>query len=526
MLKTAVLIIGAGPTGLMAACQLAILKVPFIIVEKDPSSITESRAIGIQARSLEIFEQMGIAEKFIKEGLPATGINFIDNGKTTEHIPLSGIGEGLTKFPFLFILEQSKTEKILIDFLESRDKKILYDTNVSSITQDDKKTITIIENKAGKKETIQADWIIGADGAHSIVRHTFKIELAGKTYKQSLFVLDCKISSQVLSHKDLSVAVSDSAFAAFFPLSQNRWRIVGEVPPDFYGKNQITFDGVKKDFAKRMKMEITLSDCQWISLYHSHHRCVANFKVGRCFLVGDAAHIHSPVGAQGMNTGLQDAYNLTWKIAFVHFKNANESLLNTYNEERLPHAKKLVETTDRLFNIIIAGGPLATFFRTKLAPKIVKFMIDHKFSRGFLFKTVSQIGISYRNSPLSQNASFGEFDKKTPKPGDRLPFVMYGESNNKKNIQDLITVNKIHLFLFTQSEKDLQNIKQIAEKYKEIIKINIFILNSETKNLYKEFGILNGGYYLIRPDMYIAFRSLGQNYEQLKSYLASFILLN
>jgi len=519
-----VLIIGAGPTGLMMACQLTLLGIPFIIVEKDPRTTYESRAIGIQARTLEIFSQMGITKEFIDEGEPAKNIDFIANGEIKEHISLSGLGTGLTQFPFLLFLEQSHTEEILVKFLKKHAKTVMWNTTVMSLTQNADETTSVIQQKNGEQETVKADWIVGADGAHSIVRHTLGIELAGKTYKQSLFVLDCNISSPVISSSHLSVVFSDTAFAALFPLKNNRWRVVGEVPPRAYGKDTITFDDVSKDFAERMQLDITLSNPYWISLYHAHHRCVGTFQKGRCFLVGDAGHIHSPVGAQGMNTGFQDAYNLAWKLAFVHKKLAKATLLDTFNQDRMPIARKLVETTDKAFTVAIAASTIGAFFRTRIAPKLIKLVVSFTISRNFVFATVSQIGISYHTSSLSQNASFGNFPKSAPVPGDRLPYALYTKDKKEVNIQDEIKITKMQLLLFTGKSQNMQAVEDVVKKYDTSIAVTKITLENDTKLLYEKFGIIENGYYLVRPDMYIAFRSSGTNTIDFEKYLSRFLV--
>src|SRR6266498_2308256 len=169
--------------------------------------------------------------------------------------------------------------------------------------------------------------------------------------------------------------------------------------------DSISFEEVNRDFAENLKMDVTLSDPQWISLYHTHHRYVAQFRKGRCFLAGDAAHVHSPAGAQGMNTGLQDAYNLAWKLAFVIRGRADEKLLDTYHEERLPIARKLVRTTDRLFGITVSQNPLIVFWRVHVMPRLVALIPKEKHLIRFAFRLISQIGIHYRNSSLSRNGS-------------------------------------------------------------------------------------------------------------------------
>lgn len=514
-----VLIIGAGPTGLMIACQLVIHDVPFIIVEKDPAATTESRAIGIQARTLEIFRQMGIVDKFLEGGYAAKAINFVAKGKIRAHIPLSTFGTNLTQYPYVFMHEQSKTERNFLNFLKKHDKHILYNTKVLSLTDEGDDVKAVIKTKEGKEETIQARWVIGADGAHSIVRHTLNIPFAGKTYKQSLFVMDCKIETD-LPTDELTVFFSNTSFAAIFPMINHHWRIVGELPPGLNNKEEITFEDINKDFAKRMQVNMKLSDCSWIAAYHSHHRCVSTFHKGNYFLLGDAAHIHSPVGAQGMNTGLQDAYNLAWKIAYVYHKKAKPELLDTLTAERLPFAHKLVQTTDRVFSLVVGANKFETYFRLLLAPRLLHILINHKRTSRFMFRTVSQIGINYRHGPLAEDASFGYFPENTPLPGDRLPYILYEEN---KNIQEVITPKYFHLLVFSGFEGKTDEIEKSIKPYESIIKVTNIPLTIETEVLYKTFGIKQG-YYLVRPDMYIAMRNDDLKMENFLTYLSRYFI--
>lgn len=516
--KTTVLIVGAGPTGLMMACQLAIQDVPFIIVEEESGPTKQTRAIGIQARSLEIFDQMGIVDHFIKEGEPTTGLDFLANGKLMQHVPLSGLGTGLTKFPFLLILEQSRTETFLLDFLSKHNHTVHWNTKVTSFTQDNSKVLTQLKNAKGEEEQIESDWIAGADGAHSIVRHILDIPLAGKTYQQSLFVLDCKIDS-TLSRDNLTVSTSDTTFAAFFPMTKDRWRIIGEAPLSTRGKDTITFEEVETVFAKNLRMGFTLKDPAWIALYHAHHRCVDHFRENRAFLLGDAANIHSPIGAQGMNTGLQDAYNLAWKIGFVHHKKIRPEILDTYNAERLPVAKKLVETTDRLFNFFVSQKRPAIVLRERILPRIVHSLVTHKKTGAFVFRTVSQIGISYHDSFLSEHNQEAKMQKNAPKAGDRLPYLLYSEKGEEKDIQDLITPEKFHLLLFSDDSSFSTEVKNLLEPYKGCVEITHFSLTKETERLASGLGIQQSGYILVRPDLYIACRGNKDSIPSLKQYL-------
>ena len=299
--------------------------------------------------------------------------------------------------------------------------------------------LATLRHSDGTQEHVRADWLVGADGAKSFVRRCLDIPFEGKTYHASLFVLDCKVDLPFKGDEGY-IAFSDTSFAAFFPMTKSRCRVISMLPPELSDREAISFDDISRDFAAKMQMEVTLSDPGWISVYYSHHRYVAIFRKGRCFLVGDAAHVHSPVGAQGMNTGLQDAHNLGWKLALVISRKANQPLLDIYSEERLPVARSVVRTTDRVFNLTLSQNPLARFWILHVAPKALALVLSEKHLARFAFNTISEIGIRYRQSSLSQNAPFGTFPRHAPQPGDRLPYVEFHEDGKKVNLQDKVKV--------------------------------------------------------------------------------------
>jgi 2-polyprenyl-6-methoxyphenol hydroxylase-like FAD-dependent oxidoreductase len=333
-----VLIAGAGPTGLMLASQLALRDVPFRIIDKAADHTTQSRALVVQARSLEIFDQMGLAQEALHLGERATAVSVFVNGHRALRMALGDVGVGLTPFPYLLMLEQSKTEQILNAFLAHRGYAVERNGELVDFTQDADAVTAIVGHVRGGEETVRTDWLVGADGVHSSVRHKLCIPFAGKTYQESLFVLDCKVDVGI-RRDEMAIALADRAFAGFFPLPNGRFRVLGTVPAGQEEKEHLTFEDVAPGFAERTRMDVQLQDPEWISMYRSHHRVVSTFRKGRSFLAGDAAHIHSPVGAQGMNTGLQDAYNLGWKLALVAQGRAHEELLDTYNDERLTIAR-------------------------------------------------------------------------------------------------------------------------------------------------------------------------------------------
>lgn len=518
-----VLIVGAGPTGLVMACQLALRNVPFRIVDKNDDHTTQSRALVVQARSLEIFDQMGIAQEALDRGVRARTVSLVVNGKRVFQLPIGNVGERLTAFPYLLMIEQSQTEAILTGYLARLGHTVERNTELLDLADGDHAVTAAVRHRDDTEEVIQADWLIGADGAHSVVRQKLGIPFAGKTYEQSLFVLDCEVDPP-LPHDAMHVVMSDRGFTGFFPLTNGRSRVLGTVPAGLEERDALTFEDVATEFDRRVRMPVRLKNPAWISLYRSHHRVVSTFRKGRCFLAGDAAHIHSPVGAQGMNTGLQDAFNLAWKLALVTQERARPSLLDTYHDERITIATRLVQTTDRAFNYVNSQHPLLKTMRLRLLPLVLPLVaplaLRQRFLRELVFRTISQIGIHYRDSVLSQEAADAQFPRSAPHPGDRVPYVP--PHGRFPGSQHLVSGGKFHLVLFsgaTSGSEMRSRATQALTGFAELIECEDVPLTSETQTLYRAFGVRERAYYLIRPDQYVAYRGLSLEEGGLQRYL-------
>jgi len=522
-----VLIVGAGPTGLLLACQLALRSVPFRIIDKADDHTTQSRALVVQARSLEIFEQMGIAQEAIERGERARAVGLIVNGRRVFELPVGTVGERLTAYPFLLMLEQSNTEAMLAALLDRLGHAVERKTELLGLADGTDGVTATVRHGNGSEEVIKADWLVGADGAHSIVRQSLGIPFSGKTYEQSLFVLDCEVLPR-LPRDVMYVVMSDQAFTGFFPLTNGRSRVLGTVPPGLENRETMTFNDVAIGFEQRVRMPVRLQNPAWISLYRSHHRVVSTFRSGYCFLAGDAAHIHSPVGAQGMNTGLQDACNLAWKLALVMQGRAEISLLDTYHEERIGIARRLVETTDRAFNYVNSQHPVLKAARLNVMPLILPFVaplvLRQRFLQETVFRTISQIGISYRDSVLSQEAPDARFPRPAPRPGDRVPYVP--PPGTFPGSGGLTTGTKLHLVHFSGAAAGIgpdHRAKQAVAGFDDLVDIQQVPLTGETEALYRAFGIDQTGFFLIRPDQYIAYRGVSVAPETLQPYLKTWL---
>ena len=521
-----VLIVGAGPSGLMMACQLALRNISFRIIDKKDHPTDYSGALIVQARSLEIFQQMGIAQTAIQSGEIANEIKLVFNGKKTFTIPVRDIGQGLTQFPYLLLLEQSQTEKLLTNFINNFGFSIDRETELVQFTQDDQGVNSVLKHPDGQEEIIKTKYLIAADGARSMVRKQLLIPFIGKTFSTALYVSDCKAEGD-LSPDQLCFLFSDQATAGIFPLPGGRWRIDGAISMDKESIDPLTFDDIRNRFADKTRMKVEISQPEWFSVFHVNERYASTFQQKRCFLVGDAAHIHSPVGAQGMNTGLQDSYNLAWKLAMVIQGKSKASLLDTYSSERVVVAKNVVRGTDHAFTFVTSRSFFAKLFRVHVLPFFLQLMLQipvkQQYIRHFFFRRISEIGIQYRKSSLSQHSSMGNFQAYAPKPGERLPYINYQEDGKMINIQDIVKSNDFHLFIFSR-HSSINAISQIAEKYAYQLSFEIIQFTSGTDDLFKRFGIVDSGCYLVRPDLYIAYRSAKPDADHFEAFLQQYFI--
>jgi 2-polyprenyl-6-methoxyphenol hydroxylase-like FAD-dependent oxidoreductase len=519
--KTQVLIVGAGPTGLMMACQLALRNIPFRIIDKNEHHQTGSGALILHAKSLEIFNQMRIADAAISQGILANKINVAFNGTKPLTLFLKKMGNDQTKFPGLLMLEQSRTEQLLEDFLQSYGGSVERKTELIGFSQYEEGCTNIVKMPDGENIVIKSKYIIAADGSHSFIRDHLKIPFTGKTYELSLFVFDGRADFD-FPKDEICFSFTGKSSVGIFPLRGGRWRVDGTIPRDISSKKEISFDDIEPEFASRNRLVIKLHEPERFSIFHSHQQYAGAFKYKRCFMIGDSAHVFSPVGAQGMNTGMQDACNLAWKIAMVLKGYSHESLLKSYQKERQPLAKNLIKTTDYFFRIVTSNNKLDKKIRLQLVPRLLKIIFPvmerQKILSRYLFNAISEIGINYRNSPLSAKGSSGLFRLNAPRPGDRLPYFLFNQMGNEVNLQDLVNGFYFHLFIFSRDSIPGEFL-DYTKHYSTWLSTSYIPLNTDTRPLYKRLGIGKGGCYFVRPDAYIAYRSKTLTVKNLVKFL-------
>jgi 2-polyprenyl-6-methoxyphenol hydroxylase-like FAD-dependent oxidoreductase len=510
-IKTEVIIIGAGPTGLSLTCQFIRYGVDFVIVDKKESVTAFSKALGVHARTLEIYEQLGLAKEAVTQGTIAEKVRLIEGGEVLQEVNLSNLGEGLSPYPYMLVLEQDKNERLLYDYMQSHGKDVIWKAELESFSQTETGVTAQIKTATGEVQTIEASYLVGCDGPRSPVRNALGLSFEGSTFERLFYVADVEIDWKY-SHDALQVCLTDKAVVAFFPMKgEKRYRIVGSFPEGWKQEpNEILYEEIEQRIKEEAEIELEISNVRWFSVYKVHTRHVEKFSKGRCFLAGDSAHVHTPAGGQGMNTGIQDAYNLAWKIALVLRGTADEKILETYNEERLENAKNLLETTDRMFNIMAGTDWFLNLIRTTIFPPIAKYVLSIDAVRKRFFPLVSQIGINYRNHVLSEHRGDENFEVKA---GDRLPYFLVDGAS----VFDKLREPKFHLVTFSDGASDYQSLRdEIETEYAHLVDYHVVPLYPRVREIFgtdKPFNVL------LRPDNYIGFISQKTASKDLRAYL-------
>lgn len=511
-MNTDVVIIGAGPTGLSLACQFVRHGIDFAIFDKSEGITPYSKAIGVQARTLEIYDQIGLAQGLIAQGTIAERVSLIEAGKVRGKIELANIGKGLSPYPFLLIVEQSKHEHLLYDFLKTGGKDVFWQAELESFWQTDGGVTAKIRNAKGESQTVEAKYLVGCDGAKSLVRHALGMTFEGITFDRLFYVADVQIGQQ-FSHDEIMVCLAQNTFTAFFPLpGEKRFRIVGTFPENTdKNEGEILYEEIEEQIKEDTKLELDITKVNWFSIYKVHSRRVSKFSEGRCFFAGDAAHVHTPAGAQGMNTGIQDGYNLAWKLASVIKGFAGTHILETYDEERGENAKHLLETTDRLFEFGASPEWFIAYFRTLIFPLIANVVLSFDIVKKIVFPLVSQIGINYRHSSLSEHADDAKFKVKA---GDRMPYFLV----DNESIYDRLSEPKFHLLTFSGGGSGYQTMKgEIEKEYPYLV--DYYVVPFYDPRIKEVFGMNKSFSVLLRPDNYIGFISQGTLLDKLRVYL-------
>ena len=542
-----VLVVGAGPTGLMAATLLQRSGVRVRIVDDRPHASRESRAFVVQARSLEIFAQLGLVDTLLGKGAINSGIQFHVGGKHTGGMNFDDVPSPDTPYRFVFMLPQSETEAVLIDEVTRQGLEIERGVKVVGLTQDADGVTAHATTSDGRAVEVRSAYVLGADGAHSVVRHALDLAFEGAPYAQTFLLADCRVQWP-LDHNHFRVFLHREALGLFLPLKGaglSRVMAADKHGPAHNGEaggpagvSPLELPELQDAIREASQLDVTLSDPVWITRYRVHHRHVNRYRVGRAFVAGDAAHIHSPAGGQGMNTGLQDAANLAWKLAAVLRRGADPALLDTYHDERLPVGEQVVATTDKLFSAAAGQTGWEATVRDWIAGPLTATVSHLGSVQQKAFRTVSEIDVAYAVNPFVAEPHAGAFGGHGPAPGHRAPNATVARH---RDVFDLFTGYGFTVLAFSRQaleEEELTRLKTALDALcvgTDAIRAHILarvpfgrderVEFVETATVFTTYGVTEANpraIYVVRPDGYVAWRADGLDVEGCGRFLGRF----
>ena len=541
-----VLVIGGGPTGLVMAAELAARGVSCRIVDKVPTRSRYTRALVVQARSLELMQKMGVADELVARGRRTLKATPFVGGRRAVDLEFGDIGVDDTPYPFLLFVSQAETERGLERHMNELGVEVERPVELLGFAQDAEGVSARLRREDGREETVRARYIVGADGAHSAVRKGAGLSFEGEPYPQDFALADVEIDWAGEDAR-LYLFLSRKGVLAVFPLAgPSSYRLMAtraeDTPPDVGDPTLEEFQQLATELSP---LPMRLRDPSWLARFRLHHRGVNRYRAGRVFVAGDAAHIHSPAGGQGMNTGIQDAYNLAWKLALVIQGRVPDSFLDSYHEERYPVGQRLLRTTDRIFSLAVTRNPLLLSLRDFLIPRLAPRILGARSGRARAFRFVSQLGIKYPDSRIV-GEDLGGADRafrSGPAAGHRAPDgpLRLAEDGRPVSLFSCLRGTPHHLLLFSgQSSKadgwralgtELRN---LASEQEGLIEPHLIVdrepthLGAEVPTyvdgsgvVHQRYGLKNAGCYLIRPDGYVAFRAPSSDLQPLLGFLRS-----
>lgn len=519
MSHTPVLIVGAGPSGLMMACELARFNIPFRIIDQKSERTLTSNAAGIQTRTLELLNYAGLLPTFVRRGVICKAIN-INVGSVTIEVSFDQLQ---SLYHYILLLPQADTEEILIHHLTEQHHYIERPVSLVEFTEQNNQYQVTVKNQSGQLEKISCDYMIACDGAHSLVREKCGIQFIGDDINEQFVVADAKMDA-FLDNDRVHVFVDQGKALAVFPIGVKSYRLAANLHLD-HPRQFFTEKEIKEIVIERGRGEFNVETASWISPFWIHSKIVDQFRIGNIFFVGDAAHIHSPVGGQGMNTGIQDAYNLAWKLALVIRERAHPSLLDSYQLERHPIVLDIVQKTELMTKLMVSRNK----FQNAIRNIILRIARHSRFILNKVCMRITQLAIRYRKSPIIsyQNSISG-----ASLPGALAPDVQI-TSTDRLYDHCKNTHHNILLFAGTDSNPDtiaslLELQKKITQHYPDIASAYLItndaaqianhVIYDVDNQIHKRYHVRSSALFIIRPDQYIGASNKSGFWDTIQTY--------
>jgi 2-polyprenyl-6-methoxyphenol hydroxylase-like FAD-dependent oxidoreductase len=533
---TDVLVVGAGPVGLMAANELARRGVSTRIIDRSAHRSPHSQALVVHARTLEILDLAGLAEAFVRRGYPAPGLN----------VGLGGSGGDVavdlqvvdSRYPFMLVLPQRETESILTDALKCHGVEVEWACALESVTQSQNSVVATVRRGDGGYERIHAQYLIGCDGAHSTVRKQLDIPFRGKQHSESVLIGDVRVDAS-FTRTRITNFTGPRGFVSILPFLGDYVRVFAvDFSQQNHGRSEeVTLAELQSAVDSIAPQLIPLRDPAWLTRYVAPSRHVSTTRCGRCFLAGDAAHAHSPAGGQGMNTGLQDAANLCWKLATVLGGRADASILDTYDAERRPVHEKVLVQTDRMFRTFVVRGRM----RRQVRSAIARILVPRRRIQRLLAESLSGIAVNYRHTATPT----ADGDASTLRAGDRIPDVqLWRAGQGLVRLYDAIGEPGPTLIVYLKGDRlagarvaVAKLINSVTEAWQGWVApylvvdegvvdeetVGAGVLVDVTGGFADAFGALHGNVFLLRPDGYLATHCVGIDPQRVLAALAPWL---
>ena len=524
-----VLVVGAGPTGLTLAAQLQVFGATVRIVDRQLDRVRESRALAVQPRTLEVLRGLGVTEELIERGNSALLVQLHAGGRVVR-IRLFGLGLDDTAYPFLLLVSQAETEQVLGDHLAGCGVRVERGVELAAFHAEAGGVACTLGHRDGRSEQVRARYLVGCDGAASTVRRGARIPFRGGDYPQTFALADLEVDG--LDPDAAHAFAGQEGIVLFFPLGRPAsWRML-VLDPTLQGRREPARPSLEELQALADAFtsgRVRLRDPVWRTYFGLQHRHASRYRAGRLFLAGDAAHVHSPAGGQGMNTGIQDAWNLGWKLALVSRGIAEEGLLDTYDAERRPVGGFVVRFTDRAFSVATSTNPLLRALRTRLVPRVLPLglRLDRAVASGF--RTIAQLNISYRDSPAVQEGR--PTPRRGPKAGDRLPDARISRDGQHCWLGEALAAPGFHLLLCgPPGDWHPSQLTALRHRYPDTLAVHHLTraatpgaLHDVGGRVSARLGVDGTAQYLIRPDGQIGYRCGGDDLAGLQRYLGRWL---
>ncbi|SHN33351.1 FAD-dependent monooxygenase [Gracilibacillus kekensis] len=533
--QTDVIVVGAGPSGLMAANQLRHYKIDFVCIEKQKKRSVFSKAMGIHARTLEMLDLLGIAESFIERGYPGHGAKLYMGEEKESVLALHHIE---SRFPYMLAIPQTETEEILENHLNNKGGTINRGEELIDVTNSDQGVCVKVE-KDGEIIEYQGQYLLACDGAHSKVREILDVEFIGEKEGKTFFLGDVKTTA--VEHSMITGFINERGAIVFFPYLNGTFRVVG-LDLSIQGKSQLhenlSLQELNQSINYVTATPIDINDANWLTYFGTAHKQVKNYQNGRVFFVGDAAHIHNPLGGQGMNLGIQDAANICWKLSTVIKAHAKTTILETYDQERRPIAKDILQQTSRLLRFISTKATVG-----KIRNYLTKGLLNSSKIQYHIANNLSHIKYHYDVAPFNKRLTDSRLKMGSLQAGERIPDILflYKELPDLRLYRLLQEQSFLCLVYMEEQTEDViryANLleEQISSKYGDLIQTFLVVKGGVPSmggnqlpviyDVYREFEkkltLRNGHTMLLRPDAHVGFHTIAQDNDPPLTHIHTF----